>query len=532
MKRFVSYLWIALVLVLCFSFGLFKLYPKYILYSKILAGIGFVLFVICLIAQASLIIALMRSRAIKFGFNSLILTISFIAILVVINLMVDKHNVRKDLTKDKIYSLSPQTLKIIKNLKRKVKITAFCQEGTRYKQKVKDLLTEYKSNSKMIEIKFIDPDSNPSMAQKYGIRSYGTVVFESGSRRKDVEQNDIFTYTHASPYEEVTEEFKGESEFTSAILSISVETKKKVCFLEGHGEKDINNTENDGYSEVKNLLERENYDLQKTNILKEKLIPSSCNVLVIAGNSKEITVEEIKMIEEFFYKSKGSLFLLFDPLKSLEFNPFLNKFGISLKNDFIIDRASHFLFDEVSIIPNYEEHKITEDLKKGRIGLIIPMGRSLNKINEISDKVKIEPLLSTSNESWAETDLESETAKYDEGKDIKGPLTLAYAIEFNYEKNNVRKNVRKGSKGRIVIIGNSIFACNNYAKIGNLDFFVNAINWLLREEQKISIRPKSEQLEKIELSNSETKGIFYGTIIFIPGIVLIFGIVIWWKRRK
>ncbi len=221
MKKVVSFLWVLVILFLCLAFGVFKLFPKYILLSKILAGISAVFFVICLLTQIGFLIVLIKSRAFKFGVNTFVLTISFIVIVVVVNLIANKHNIRKDLTKNKIYTLSPQTLKIIKNLKRPIKITAFCQEGTEYKQKIKDLLTEYKNNTKMIEINFIDPDSNPSMAQKYGIRSYGTVVFESDSKRKDVGQSDIFSYNYTSLYGDGSEEFRGESEFTSAILSIS-----------------------------------------------------------------------------------------------------------------------------------------------------------------------------------------------------------------------------------------------------------------------------------------------------------------------
>jgi ABC-type uncharacterized transport system involved in gliding motility auxiliary subunit len=84
----------------------------------------------------------------------------------------------------------------------------------------------------------------------------------------------------------------------------------------------------------------------------------------------------------------------------------------------------------------------------------------------------------------------------------------------------------------MVVIGNAAFAENAYAgKMRNGDLFYNAVDWLAADENLISIRPKSQTNRSVNLTQSQTALLKWVDIIFIPGIVIISGIYIWWKRR-
>ncbi|MDQ3239643.1 MAG: GldG family protein, partial [bacterium] len=62
-----------------------------------------------------------KSRQAKYGSNSLVSLIAVIGILVLINLMVKNQNWRYDTTKNQSNSISKESIKVIKDIKKPVK---------------------------------------------------------------------------------------------------------------------------------------------------------------------------------------------------------------------------------------------------------------------------------------------------------------------------------------------------------------------------------------------------------------------------
>jgi ABC-type uncharacterized transport system involved in gliding motility auxiliary subunit len=112
--------------------------------------------------------------------------------------------------------------------------------------------------------------------------------------------------------------------------------------------------------------------------------------------------------------------------------------------------------------------------------------------------------------------------KFDPAKDQRGPLSLGVAAE--------RKEEGKGA--RLVVIGDSDFATNQWVGLQrNGDLFYNTINWLSEEEALISIRPKSPENRRVNLTEAQQKGLMWFSLALLPGVVILSGVYIWWKRR-
>src|SRR5262249_17796061 len=117
--------------------------------------------------------------------------------------------------------------------------------------------------------------------------------------------------------------------------------------------------------------------------------------------------------------------------------------------------------------------------------------------------------------------------QFNEGKDIKGPMTTAIAVEGKQKDSKATRNTR------LVVFGTSQFASNNYSRYGNnLDFFLNAASWVMEDESLISIRAKEEGPGKVELSQKSGTFIFILTVILIPALIFVGGIVSWVLRRR
>jgi ABC-type uncharacterized transport system involved in gliding motility auxiliary subunit len=81
-------------------------------------------------------------------------------------------------------------------------------------------------------------------------------------------------------------------------------------------------------------------------------------------------------------------------------------------------------------------------------------------------------------------------------------------------------------------VGNSSFADNAYFKMQrNGDLFLNTVNWLALDENLISIRPKSPTNRRLTFTAAQQTLFYWFSLVFLPGIVIVTGGVLWWKRR-
>lgn len=318
-------------------------------------------------------------------------------------------------------------------------------------------------------------------------------------------------------------ELIAEEAFTNAIAAVTVTGKSKVCFIEGHGERRIEETDREGLSEAKEAIKKDNYETQKVDLMTEHSIPPACDVVVVASPQKPLFENEIKEIERHL-NTGGAALIMLDPENSTNLKNTLRKWNVEVGDDIIVDRGAMFFFGPLTPIPSYATHKITEELQKAGVGTLFPGTRSLAERTEKPRKgVDVEELLRSSDNSWAETDLTSEQLEFNPDKDKKGPVSLAMAA--------TRK--KGGKETRLVAVGDSDFASNAVIhEAANSDLILNMVNWLAGETEKISIRPRSLEEEKITLSGSQAQFIFYFTVFAVPLALLLLGGIIWLRRRN
>jgi ABC-type uncharacterized transport system involved in gliding motility auxiliary subunit len=155
---------------------------------------------------------------------------------------------------------------------------------------------------------------------------------------------------------------------------------------------------------------------------------------------------------------------------------------------------------------------------------------NLARTVNLADKNKSDPqgieLLKTSPRSFTVPNLKTKEVRYDPAKDTAGPLSLGVAAERNSGGGDSSKHPR------LVVIGNSAFATNQWAGLQrNGDLFVKAVNWLAQDEDLISVRPKNPASRRVILTEAQQRELFFASLIFLPGLVIISGALIWFRRR-
>jgi ABC-type uncharacterized transport system involved in gliding motility auxiliary subunit len=307
--------------------------------------------------------------------------------------------------------------------------------------------------------------------------------------------------------------------------------------------------------------------------------PEDATAIVIAGPQRDYLPAEIDALRDYL-KAGGKAVILLDPKIQGEKPNLLglmNELGMELGDNVVIDLSSvGQLFGygpEVPLVTTYGYHPITEIMKQGSV---FPVVRSVQGADSTPDGTVVTELLSTSDNSWAEENLDglSEGVQPDEGE-TTGSLSLGVAVTMEVEKppaddeddesdstegneeaeageedaladeeNDVPESVEGDvsesgeedlpqSEGRMVVVGDSDFLINNLAQapIGNRDLFLNMVNWVAQDEDLISVRPREPEDRRVVMTGQQQSNVGKLALWIIPGIVLLTGISVWWGRR-
>ncbi|HEY7531707.1 MAG TPA: GldG family protein, partial [Nitrospiraceae bacterium] len=279
-----------------------------------LATLCEILALLCLSASAWMHLETLKNfstrRSARMGAHSLLLVLLVCGILAIVNFLGARHSYRWDFSENQNFSLDPQTYRVIRGLSRDVKVTVFTREKDPGYQSYKERLDSYRQASPRITVEYVDPERKPQVALSYGITRTDTAIFESGSQ----------TVRITSP---------SEVELTGALIRVAKDTKKRIVFLEGHGERSLDDKERLGFALVKEALTKQGYDVGTVSLFQTTTVPENTAVLVLAGPRRSITQEEQDRIRTYVDQG-GHLLALIDPDSQTELNPMLNHWGLGL----------------------------------------------------------------------------------------------------------------------------------------------------------------------------------------------------------
>ncbi|HET7212304.1 MAG TPA: Gldg family protein [Terriglobia bacterium] len=442
------------------------------------------------------------------GANLALYTLIGIAIIVLINWFVNHHDKSWDLTPNQEYSLSPQSRKILKGLKQNVTFYAFDRKDAFSRRR--DLLGEYASASDHVTVRYVDPDREPGLAKQYGIQSYGTIEVVSGTRHFQAQSTN-------------------EEGVTNALIRVLM-GEKTIYFMDGHGERSIDDTARDGFQDFKKELNNESYEVKTLMLLQKNEIPANCEVLVIAGPRHDYLPAEIDTISKYAEGGGRVLFMLDAGVKLPNLTKMLAGWGVNVRNDLVLDlNPVARLFGttpDMPLIIKYGTNPIVEPMQ--RTATLFPLSRSIEISKDSKGGASPEMLCQTSGDSFAVENFNPSMRKvsYQPGKDIKGPLTVAAA-------DTISGSDGKKGEGRLVVTGTSLLGANAYLGFqGNKDLVMNMINWLSAEESLISIRPKTNEHQSLNMNQRQMGRLLYLGVFGLPLVIILVGAGVWWRRRR
>jgi ABC-type uncharacterized transport system involved in gliding motility auxiliary subunit len=470
----------------------------------------------------------MKSRQTRYTGYAAAYTVVVLAILAAVNFLGNRYDKSYDSTSNKQFSLSDQTIKLVKSLKTDATLTYFGDSGSF--QTAKDTLDRYSDLSPKVHTVFLDPTRKPQQAKAAGFRSDSPVLVAIGEKKEGAKS--------------LTEE-----EITGALVRAETTGERNVCFLSAGGEHSIDDTAGGGYSAAKQVVERDNYksrtitpkgaapEAGKTLNVQQAAapatfeVPKDCTVVVVGGPQTDYPPAVVNGLKAYVEGGGRALFMLDETLKlgrgqspadNADLLKVLADWGVTVNKDLVLDLSGlgqlFGLGPEVPLIAQYASHVITQPLTG--LPTAFPLSRSLDIKN--GDKTSVEKVVGTTEDSIAATEIGPGGA-IDPKKGKKGPFTLVAAGTYNGTP-----------AGRFVVVGTSAWAENSLLgsrRLANSDLFGNIVNWLSSNENLISIRPKETPDQPLNLTSQRLGMLFWLSVVIFPLAVVGFGLGAWWKRR-
>jgi hypothetical protein len=481
--------------------------------------------------------------------NLSLLVVLVLAVVVMVNYLSRECFLRFHASTRTEIELSATTKSLLKSLTNQILVTLYYDK---HKQDslygpVKELLDEYVLVDPRISVQTVDYTRDPGAAQKIKAKyklSAATdrdlVIFDCQGKSWPVAGDQLAKFALEPVRGEKKEPFfqpkvtafLGEMAFNQALLEVTSPKQSFAYFLVGHGEHDSEGgDERLGYVKFASVLKENDVRVLPLSLLGNNVVPTNCNLLIIAGPTTAIPEPELAKIETYL-AGGGRLLALFNANsldnrsgldRAVGLEKLLAKWGVLVWDDVVKDPDYSDTGSDV-VVAAFSEHPIVNPLMGERTGIDLIRPRPVGQFKSRSAKAADAPLVSevaaSSHKAFLEVDPNKTRKQF--------PFIVAV------EKGAIKDVIAERGTTRIVVVGDSLFLSNQeIGKLGNRHFAQYAIGWLLERPQLIKgPGPRPLRSFQIVMTKAQLQSAEWALLAGLPGGVLAFGSLVWLRRRR
>lgn len=469
-----------------------------------------------------------NKKALINGSYSMAYTLILIAVVVVINLIVaeiPENYTQIDVSIQKLYTISDDTLEFLDELDQDVTIYHMVQSGQE-DDILQKMLTRYEEASKHIKVETKDPVLYPNFASQYTDAQLtdNSLIVVNGDKSKVVNYNSLYEvnydyYTGSSS----TTGFDGEGQIDSAIAYVTSDDIPVIYTLEGHSEMKVN-------SDLQNSMEKANYQIESLNLLTADGVPEDAGCLLIASPQNDLSEDEAKKV--ISYLEDGGKAMIFTDYINLEMpnlKSVFENYGVTYENGVVLEGDSRHYIMQVPyyLVPAINSTEITSEMVLDNRYVLMPIAQSVKILDEYRESLTIEPILTTSENAYIKADVENMKTFEKEDGDQEGQFHLGVCIseEINDEKST---QIAYYSSASLIDLGT-----DQQVSGGNSELVLATLGWMCENETPvISVAGKDLTMDYLTVPEYDASYWSAITCGVIPVTFLLIGAVIWFKRRK
>lgn len=465
-------------------------------------------------------------RTTKHGMNMGMLIVLTLTGLVCVNYLANKNNKTWDLTQEKLNSLSDQTTKILDSLKNDLEIKVFYKgpQAQEDKQKVKQALMTFADYSGKLKIRYINAYVEQGLAAEY---------LKDTNEREPTSVNLFVDYNGRRI---AVEEPFDEAAVTSALIKATREGESKIYFLKGHGERDLEGSDDQGLKDFAKALGEASFKVEGLVLIDKKEIPADAALVAIIGPQVPYLESELDWLRAYVERG-GKLFIALDPGQRHNLANLTKTLGVQFQNNFVITMAPIVGGGPATVLGRSFDSTsdITKSFPSGASFAVFPLVSEVIAAADKPGTTEVKDIVKSDNFSFTVTDISKPVRE----KPNTVPVTVGVSVKGSVGKVEMTANVGKedqpaqtsSKQFEAVIFGDSDFISNRGLMLGvNRDLAVNAMAELANQKDLISIRPKMPKGTMVTMSAMGYWGVVIGCMA-LPLILLITSGVMWFRRR-
>ncbi|HZH15524.1 MAG TPA: GldG family protein [Archangium sp.] len=464
-----------------------------------------------------------RRSSFFFGSTALMLLLTLGA-LVAINYIAHKKNVRWDLTEQKIFTLSPQTLLTLQGLDEPVRAIGFIPTDHPAYEALQATFERYHTEAPdKFEYSFKDPRRYPDLAEKYQLTEAQTTV--------------VLTRGEGSSESHTSLNVISEQELTNALIKLTQVSQQRVYFVVGHGEWPLEQPvpmpgqrgRTTSLSEMKQQLNQEGYSTREINLAGGTTVPRDAALVVVAGAKGRFSPSEVDSLRQ--YLAGGGRMVYFAEAygePGPELSGLLAEYGVAIDKGVVADAQFNSGSPYVVLSLFYGQHEISLPLSQRQLNIEFPTARPLTVLTQgLAEGVKVVPVVSSSPFGWAELTPDEKPAAGEGERTGQLPLVTASTRSTSGAQN------RRFDEARLVVVGDSeILMDSNWGHEGNRNLVMNAFGWATSQVDKVTIRPPDRAASTLQLDADMLNRIRFVSTDVLPLSLLGVGLAIWLSRRN
>ncbi len=447
------------------------------------------------------------SRQASYTLTPVLFTGGGILLIAVINVLVYRYDRYFDLTEQQVHSLSVESQEVLKRIAGELKISAIIEKNTTKEQKLqKTLALIEREHPEKIKLQILDPAREPVLVSQLGMSGEEKVRIQYSTGEEQLETK--LTRTR-------------EGDIIGAIRGLLRKQGKTFYFLLGHGESSYASQEKYGLSKITEALQARGIGVKPLLLTLQDKIPEDASGVAMIRAQKKLSDSEIDTILDYVKNDGGKFFLTSDPRLDAGAQELSSHFGITVGDDVILDtfQRAHesSKIGTQPLVNTYANHPILRGFTADMM-----TGFHLASSVSVREKQSGTPLLLSSRNAWAERNLEllfdtlPPAATKGEG-DLYGPVPLAAAFEEG--------------DARVVVFGDSDWLLNEHIDfLYNRDLALRVFDWLAGYDDSLSIPDRHLRASLAPISSS-TFTILLAISFVAPELLILFGLLIWWRRR-
>lgn len=446
---------------------------------------------------------------------SLVYSLFFALCLALLYLISANRDVRLDLTRDGVHTLSPQTRSVLRALPvgQRVAVTLFA--GARSSRAYDRFLSAYSRESGAFSYELADPARDLDLVAAYGGnieegRFFVSLIDGTGAilRRQD----------SAIPPDNM---LNRESILTNTLARLTAETQQVIYYSTGFGERRLDGTE-PSLTKAMEIVEKSTLPVRPLRLMEGR-IPDDAAAILVAGPALDLDEFSRELLIGYL-REGGRLLVMMDPKLREERNldnleAVLASIGIRSPNRLIVDPvAINSSGSPFTPLTQYTNHPIAGATSK--VPFLLDRARPIETTNPIPDGVVLDGVIVTGERIWSESaDAPRSIRRIVPPTDQSefGVLVLGAAAQKN------TPGARHGDEMRAVILGDSdAFANRNLEANGDAGvFLVACVNWLRARPELLQIPPRLMASTPITLTQQRLTLI--GTGLLLAGLLVLVG---------